>query len=445
MKPLRRTALLAAWGTGALSISLFAALNGLSIENARADNPSLPLPSQSDAPSPNSDASYQQALGLLLQPGAKSNIEQARALLLPHAAAGDPRASNLLGLSFDPLWNLGADTSALDAARHYGTAASLGYDAATHNLNQLVAKERITAAEAATFNSQKDPIPAGAIQDASAPAEGPVAGGFNGTTGSKDQPQPLTSRMLQGEHTHSQPSRTDPRTIFSRVAPAVVELRSQENYGSGVILGFVRVKGTGLSLEGATPETEIHLGQTLPPNDVLNANSSHLLIATNAHVVQGSRNLKVGIGLKGEGESIVQLAARAICPSQNPQEDLAFVLVEESLLGDEVQGGLSFLRLYEDETYPTKGSVIYALGNPEGLTRTITQGLYNGMRPEGIQFDAPISVGSSGGALVDEGALLLGITSGFVAGRDSQNLNFALPAARILQNLRLGQSLCKAL
>lgn len=75
------------------------------------------------------------------------------------------------------------------------------------------------------------------------------------------------------------------------------------------------------------------------------------------------------------------------------------------------------------------GETIYTLGNPMGLTNTITSGIvsnprrddYNGM----IQFDAPISNGSSGGALINAYGEVIGITTGTIT--SGQNLNFAVP------------------
>ncbi|WP_288255041.1 serine protease [uncultured Hydrogenophaga sp.] len=81
------------------------------------------------------------------------------------------------------------------------------------------------------------------------------------------------------------------------------------------------------------------------------------------------------------------------------------------------------------------GARVYAIGSPRGLETTISDGLLSGIRRgasgdiEALQVSVPISPGSSGGGLFDDQGRLIGITtSGF---RDSQNLNFALPAVWI--------------
>jgi S1-C subfamily serine protease len=59
------------------------------------------------------------------------------------------------------------------------------------------------------------------------------------------------------------------------------------------------------------------------------------------------------------------------------------------------------------------------------------EGLISGVREDGgvtlVQTSAPISPGSSGGALVDASGALVGITTFLLV--DTQNLNFAISAS----------------
>jgi Tfp pilus assembly protein PilF len=81
------------------------------------------------------------------------------------------------------------------------------------------------------------------------------------------------------------------------------------------------------------------------------------------------------------------------------------------------------------------GQRVYAIGAPEGLELTFTEGLVSSLREfEGsqyIQTSAAISEGSSGGGLFDTEGRLIGITAFFL--QDGQNLNFASPASWIAQ------------
>jgi len=76
------------------------------------------------------------------------------------------------------------------------------------------------------------------------------------------------------------------------------------------------------------------------------------------------------------------------------------------------------------------GQKVYALGAPQGLELTISDGIVSAFRemPQGriIQTTAPISPGSSGGPLFDAYGRLVGIMT--FQHRSGQNLNFAVPA-----------------
>lgn len=86
------------------------------------------------------------------------------------------------------------------------------------------------------------------------------------------------------------------------------------------------------------------------------------------------------------------------------------------------------------------GQRVYAIGAPEGLELTISEGLVSSIREfEGsqyIQTSAPISAGSSGGGLFDAEGRLVGITAFFVP--EGQNINFALPVSWISELLARG-------
>lgn len=82
-----------------------------------------------------------------------------------------------------------------------------------------------------------------------------------------------------------------------------------------------------------------------------------------------------------------------------------------------------------------RGQKIVAIGSPLGLFNSISDGIVSGFREINdipmIQFTAPISNGSSGGALLDMYGRLVGlITAGFDKG---QNLNLAVPSEKIFQ------------
>ena len=84
---------------------------------------------------------------------------------------------------------------------------------------------------------------------------------------------------------------------------------------------------------------------------------------------------------------------------------------------------------------PTAGARVYAVSNALGLGVGISEGVVAGIREVAdrryIQFSAPISPGSEGGALVNDAGQVVGVID--YRRRDGQNVNFAAPAQWITE------------
>ena len=76
------------------------------------------------------------------------------------------------------------------------------------------------------------------------------------------------------------------------------------------------------------------------------------------------------------------------------------------------------------------GESIYAVGNPQGLEGTFSQGIISGIRQVALdkifQITAPISPGSSGGPVLNAKGDVIGVAVATFSG--GQNLNFAIPS-----------------
>jgi tetratricopeptide (TPR) repeat protein len=147
------------------------------------------------------------------------------------------------------------------------------------------------------------------------------------------------------------------------------------------------------------------------------------LVVTNYHVVEGGTFATV---TASDGKKLVVQGVVAV----NPNADLALLKVDPA-------GRLLTVHRLAQGTTPAIGTHAFAIGNPLGLTNTLSDGLVSGMRTidekyvnvELIQTSAPISPGSSGGPLMLADGQVIGVT---VAGMDhGQNLNFAIPAAQV--------------
>jgi len=130
-------------------------------------------------------------------------------------------------------------------------------------------------------------------------------------------------------------------------------------------------------------------------------------IVTNNHVVEGAQKVQVQLDAGRTYDARVVGAA--------PQYDLAVVKLEE------VPPGLKPIAIGTSKELRI-GQKTYAIGNPFGLTRTLTSGIVSALDRHlptadireisgAIQTDAAINPGNSGGPLLDSAGRLIGVTT----------------------------------
>lgn len=191
-----------------------------------------------------------------------------------------------------------------------------------------------------------------------------------------------------------------PEEIFQRVSPSVVTVFTQRDekniaQGSGVIL-----------------------------------NDSGWVV-TNFHVFEGGDKLVLSHGDQLENNTTIIGADK--------EKDILILRIPKNsplMPGDAMIikiGNFDSLRI---------GQKMYTIGSPLGLENTLSEGVISGLRvnrgdEEGesyfIQSTAPISPGSSGGAVLNKYGELIGISTQTLRG--GQSLNFAIPVKEIFQVL----------
>ncbi|NCC62121.1 MAG: serine protease [Verrucomicrobiae bacterium] len=84
---------------------------------------------------------------------------------------------------------------------------------------------------------------------------------------------------------------------------------------------------------------------------------------------------------------------------------------------------------------PSVGTTVFAIGAPEGLEQSVSDGLVSGLRAFGntqyLQISCPVSQGSSGGPVINIHGEAIGIAA-FTFSK-GQNLNFAVPSTTLKQ------------
>ena len=141
-------------------------------------------------------------------------------------------------------------------------------------------------------------------------------------------------------------------------------------------------------------------------------------IVTNEHVIRGAEKIQVRLADDSLYEAKVLGA--------DPKTDLALIKIK-------TKKSLPILKLGDSERLQV-GDWVVAIGNPFGLSQTVTAGIVSakdrvigtGPYDDFIQTDASINPGNSGGPLLNTEGEVVGINTAILS--SGQGLGFAIPA-----------------
>lgn len=150
-------------------------------------------------------------------------------------------------------------------------------------------------------------------------------------------------------------------------------------------------------------------------------------LITNFHVIKGERHLtvtsfkRVGSTLKREIHRDVDIVATA------PFHDLAVLKIND------IDKNVTTVVLSPTDSVNI-GETVFAIGNPLGLERTVTEGVISQAERKfkGLlyhQIDAPVNPGNSGGPLFNSRGQVIGVINMGVPAMDG--LNFAIPVQHV--------------
>ncbi|MBW4421244.1 MAG: trypsin-like peptidase domain-containing protein [Myxacorys californica WJT36-NPBG1] len=227
---------------------------------------------------------------------------------------------------------------------------------------------------------------------------------------SPSQPQPTPSQQVVAT-TASRYDLSAVTPVVEQVGPAVVRINSTrtvresvDRFGIDQFLGRQR-----------SPREEVQRGTG--SGFITSADGQ---IITNAHVVEGADTVTVVLkdGRRFPGKVL----------GADPLSDIAVVRIEATDLPTVRLGN-------SDQLVP--GQLAIAIGNPLGLSNTVTQGIISATdrstsdigipdkRINFIQTDAAINPGNSGGPLLNGAGEVVGVNTAIIQG--AQGLGFAIP------------------
>ena len=199
----------------------------------------------------------------------------------------------------------------------------------------------------------------------------------------------------------------------ARAAPAVVNI-----YTARLVTEKAQAEPLDQLFGGNWPNYRRRVERSLGSGVIIDAKGT---IVTNQHVIAGADRIRVQLA---DGR-----IADASVVGQDPDTDLA--ILELSI------GKLPIMPLGRSDTLRV-GDIVLAIGNPYGLSQTVTQGIVSatGRGQLGlatfenfIQTDAAINLGNSGGALIDAHGRLVGINTAVLnrAYGGPEGIGFAIP------------------
>ena len=139
-------------------------------------------------------------------------------------------------------------------------------------------------------------------------------------------------------------------------------------------------------------------------------------ILTNYHVIEDAESIMI---TPSNSNGIY-----ALVKDYDEEKDIALLKVN-------LPSATPFLKI--SSKLPKQGEAVMAVGNPRGLEGTVSNGIVSAFRGNNtwIQFTAPISQGSSGGALINSLGEVVGMPT--MLRIDGQNLNFAISPIILLR------------
>jgi serine protease Do len=255
-----------------------------------------------------------------------------------------------------------------------------------------------------------------------------AAASWPALAGAQIAPAGLRSALPRAEATPLQSRRTPVVAAVEKVRGAVVNVSAEE---------LVRIRVPSRQGGGESAFSEFFERPRYRKGYAVTSLGSGVLVSpdgyllTNNHVVERGARFRIGLA---DGR---ELTAKVV--GTDPAADLAVLRLDTRERVQFVPMGRS------DDLLP--GETVIAIGNPFGLSHTVTTGVVSAVHRnfkagdrtlfDFIQTDASINPGNSGGPLLDVEGRLIGINTAILGDR-SAGIGFAIPvdrARRIAEDL----------
>ncbi|MCR5508509.1 MAG: trypsin-like peptidase domain-containing protein [Lachnospiraceae bacterium] len=212
--------------------------------------------------------------------------------------------------------------------------------------------------------------------------------------------------------TLSSEGRQDVATVAANAMPSIVSITNKSVQEVRSFFG-----GAIHSYESESEGSGIIVGE----------NDDELLLVTNNHVVEGSKELSVCF--------IDNEVCEAVVKGTDPDNDLAVIAVKISDIKKSTMDKIAVAKLGDSDELVI-GEQVVAIGNALGYGQSVTTGIVSALErnvdiddiaKDLIQTDAAINPGNSGGALLNMKGEVVGINSAKLASAQIEGMGYAIP------------------
>lgn len=164
---------------------------------------------------------------------------------------------------------------------------------------------------------------------------------------------------------------------------------------------------------------------------IVGQNDNELLIVTNNHVVEDSKELSVTF--------INDTTVSAAIKGTDSESDLAIIAIPLSEIDSETMGEIKVATMGDSDALEV-GQGVIAIGNALGYGQSVTVGYVSALNREVksqdstsrnlLQTDAAINPGNSGGALLNMRGEVIGINAAKYSSTEVEGMGYAIPISK---------------
>jgi len=185
-------------------------------------------------------------------------------------------------------------------------------------------------------------------------------------------------------------------------------------------------------------QTQTYEAKAAGSGIIIGENDTELLVVTNDHVVEDTKNMKVTF--------IDNTTADAVVKGTDADSDVAVLAIDKSTISSDTKSKITIASIGDSDSLKV-GQGVIAIGNAMGYGQSVTVGYVSALNrtieatndstgekvktQNLVQTDAAINPGNSGGALLDMNGNVIGINESKAVATTVEGMGYAIPISKV--------------